>query len=412
MMRYLLVVSLFAIHSTAYGALAGGRLNAFSEGQNAFAGVVNPANAVWLEDRFDLGAFWVYQKSSLTNHDNNPLFPPGKIDLTYRSRNIFTADAAIHKQVKLKIGTKEFDSSFSLAAYTLPSYIKLRTETPIPLAGTTPTILRDKSDAISAVFSLKLNSFHSIGCSIDYLYLSHRRDGFQNSDNPQRSVSPGHVTNNGTDHSSGFGFSLGWRWKITEDLDFGAAWSKKSNCGQFRKYRGFEPHHAKNYAPQLAGAGLSYRFTSRLAGRLEVLWMNLGKLPQANNNVLSDGSLNLNKRGSNKSPGPGLQDATYVNIGMGYQFNSIVSVGAGISHRIKLSRKSPLILSHVYMIETIYDTLSLGANFNYQKHNLFLGFTYGFRNSVSGLMPVEFGGGRFTGGKQNSSLSLSWGYLY
>jgi len=411
-MKYLLIINLFALYATAYGALAGGRPNAFSEGQNAFAGVVNPANAVWLADRFDLGAFWVYQKSSLTNHDNNPMFPPGKIDLTYRSRNLFTVDAAMHKQVKLKICSRAFDSSFSLAAYTLPSYVKLRTKQTIPITGTTPLRILYRTDVISGVFSLKLNSFHSIGLSLDYFYFSHRRDGYQNSDNPLRSVSPGHVTNNGTDHSNGIGFSVGWRWKITENLNFGAAWAKKSYCGQYRKYRGFEPYHAKNYAPQTVGAGFSYRFTSRLSGRLEMLWTNLGNLPYANNNVLPDGSLNLHKRGSKKSPGPGLNDATYISVGIGYKLNSMLSVGAGFSHQIKVPRKSSNILSHIYMIQTIYDILSLGADFDYQKHHLFLGISYGFRNKVSGFMPKEAGGGRFTGEKQNASLSISWGYLY
>ena len=254
MIKYLLILNLFGLYATAYGVLTGGRPNAISEGNNAFAGVVNPANAVWIKDRFDFGAFWVYQKSSLNNRDNNPFFPPGKIDLTYRSRNLFTVDFAIHKQVKLKVGSKAFDSSFSLAAYTLPSVIKLRTKKPIPLAGTTPVILRDMTNVISAVFSLKLNACHSIGFAIDYFYFSHRRNGFQNSDNPLRSVSPGHVTNNGIDHSSGLGFGIGWRWNITEKLNFGAAWTRKSYCGQFRKYRGFEPHHAENYIPQALGA--------------------------------------------------------------------------------------------------------------------------------------------------------------
>jgi long-chain fatty acid transport protein len=412
MILYLLLLNLLVFYTAAYGALAGGRPNAFSEGQNAFAGVVNPANAVWIADRLDLGAFWVHQKSSLNNHDNNPLFVKGKMDLTYRTRNLFTADAAIHRQVKLKICSKSFDSSWSLAAYSMPSFVKLRTEEPIPIAGTTPVVIINKIDVVSLVFSLKLNPSHSIGYAIDYLYFSHRRNGFQNSDNNLRSVSPGNVTNNGTDHSKGIGFGIGWRWNITRRLDFGVAWSKKSYCGQYRKYRGFEPHHAENYTPQTIGAGFSYRFTSKFAGRLEVLWANLGNLPGANNNVLSDGSLNLNKRGSKKSPGPGLSDATYINIGIGYQVNRMLSVGASFSHRWKIDQKTSNILSHTYRLQTIYDVLSLGANFNYQKHNLFLGISYGFRNKVSGFMPIEVEGGRFTGEKQDTSVSMSWGYLY
>lgn len=407
---YLLIINL-SHTAAAYGVLAGGRPNAFSGGLNALAGVVNPANAVWIADRIDIGTYWVYQKSSITNHNNNPIFPPGKTDLTHRSRNLFTVDAAIHKQIKLKIGSKDIDSSFSLAVYSLPSDVKLRTKKTIPITGTTPIMIRDKTEVISAVFSVKLNTCHSIGMTIDYFYLTHRRDGFQNSDNPHRSVSPGHVTNNGKDHSSGMGCSIGWRWKVTEKLDFGAAWSRKSDCGQFRRYRGYEPRHAKNYTSQLVGAGFTCRFTSKLAGRLEVIWVNLGNLPAANDNVLSDGRLNLHKRGSNKSPGPGLNDATYVNAGIGYQLASTLSVGLGFSHRIKL-RKSSNFISHTYMLQTIYDILSIAANFRYKKHDFFLSFSYGFRNSVSGVMPIEVGGGRFSAEKQIAALSFSWGYLY
>jgi long-chain fatty acid transport protein len=396
------------ISFSAYGVLAGGRPNAISGGQNAFAGVVNPANAVWIEDRFDIGAFLVYQRSSLDNRDNNPLFPAGKIDLTYKARNLFTADMAIHKQFKIN----SYDSSLSLAAYTTPSQVKLRTKNPLLITGTTPILVEDKVQVVSAVFSLKLNESHSIGLSLDYFYLSHRRNGFQRSDNPIRSVSPGHVTNNGMDHSDGVGLSAGWRWNISKSLTFGAAFVKKSYVGQYRKYRGYEPHHARNYIPETIGAGFTYLFTKSLAGRLEVLWTDLGNLPNSNNNVLPNGQLNLNKRGSSKSPGAGLQDATFINCGLGYKVNSMLSLGAGFSHRVKLRRKSPYIISRSYTRQTIYNILSLGLNFKYEKHDLFLTYSHGFENRESGDMPPQIGGGKFVSKRSTDSLSIAWGYLY
>src|SRR6185312_15062137 len=113
-----------------------------------------------------------------------------KLDLTHGTRNLFTADAAIHKQFKLKIGEKDVDSSFSLAAYSLPTYVKLRANKVIAFTGTTPLMISFRTDVLSAVFSFKLNSCHSIGFTIDYYYLTHRRDGYQNFDNPLKSVSP------------------------------------------------------------------------------------------------------------------------------------------------------------------------------------------------------------------------------
>lgn len=404
----MLIFVLNLMSSSVYGMLAGGRPNSISGGHNAFAGVVNPANAVWIKDRFDIGLFLIHQRSFLVNQNNNVLFPPGKINQSYKAEYLITPDTAVHKQLKVS----EYEYSLSLATYTTPGQVKIRTKEPFPIAGDTPIRIEDKTQTLSAVFSLKLNKRHSIGFTLDYFYLSHRRDGFQKADNPLRSVSPGHVTNNGVDHSSGIGLSLGWRWNINKSLTFGLTFVKKSAVGQFRKYRGYEPHHAKNYIPEMIGAGFTYQWSQNIAGRLEVLWTHFGDLPNSNNTFLSNGELNTSKRGSNKSSGTGLQDATIINLGLGYKVNSMLSFGVGFSHRIKLPRKSPYIISHSYINQTIFDLITFGANFNYHRHDFYLTLTHGFENRQSGYMPKELEGGKFNTKKCYGSLSIAWGYLY
>jgi long-chain fatty acid transport protein len=398
----------FFLNGNLYATLAGGRPNTFSGGHNAFAGVVNPANAVWIKDRFDIGLFVVHQKSTFDNKNNNPLFPLGKINQTYKTPYIYTVDAALHK----KFIVQKHECSISLATYVTPGVVDIRTKTAFPISGTTPIRLQNQTRAVSLICSIKLNENHSIGLGLDYFFLAYKRNGFQRTDNPLRSVSPGHVTNNGTDHSQGFGLSLGWRLNITKDLMFGIAFVKKSYIGQLKKYKGFEPHHARNYIPASLGAGFTYHFNQKIAGRLEVLWTGFGSLPNANNAILSNGNLNTNKRGSNKSPGSGLQDATVINAGIGYKINDRLSSGLGYSHRIKLSRKSPYIISHNYLRQTIFDLLTLGFNFNYKHHDLFLTLTHGFPNKQSGSMPEQIGGGKFSSKKCYDALSFAWGYLY
>ncbi|CUI16103.1 Conserved hypothetical secreted protein [Candidatus Protochlamydia naegleriophila] len=403
-----LIVLLNLAGNAAYAMVAGGRPNSISGGHNAFAGVVNPANAVWIKDRFDVGVFLVHQQSSLDNKNNNPLFNPGKTNQTYKAEYLSTGDVAIHKVGKIK----GYDCSFSLATYTTPGYIKVRTKKAIPIAGKTPIFLEDKTQAISSIFSLKLNEKHSVGFSLDYFYLSHLRQGFQNADNPLKSVSPGHVTNKGMDHSQGLGLTLGWRWNISKSLTFGLAFIKKSYVGQYRKYRGYEPHHAKNYIPETIGGGFTYRFTKKIAGRLEVLWTGFGSLPNSNNALLSNGKLNTNKRGSHKSSGSGLQDATFINLGLGYKMNSTLSFGIGFSHRLRLARKSPYIISHSYRRQIAYNLVTFGVNYNHHHHDFFLTLSHGFENRQSGYMPEQIGGGKFTSKKNYNSLSIAWGYLY
>lgn len=404
--NFIFILSL--IHSHAYGVLAGGRPNAISGGQNAFAGVVNPANAVWIKDRFDIGLFMVYQNASLTNQNNNPLFPPGKTNLTYKTHYLCMADAAIHKRLKFH----KYECSLSLATYTTPGFVKQHTKNAIPISGTTPIFLEDKTQVISSIFSLKMSETQSIGLSVDYFFLSHRRNGFQKADNPLRSVSPGHVTNKGKDYSGGLGLSLGWRWNITKFLEFGFAYIKRSYVGRYKKYRGYEPHHGKNFIPTTIGAGFTYHFTQKIAGRIEYLWTGYGSLPNSNNTITSDGKLNRNKRGSNKSPGTGLQDSNFINLGIGYKINSMFSIGTGLSHRIKRSRNSPYINSHSYMRQTIYNLLNFGLNFNYKRHDAYLTFSHGLTNREFGSLPKELGGGKFKSNKDYDSLSIAWGYLY
>lgn len=411
MKKFVFLAALFVGIYSVEATLAGGRPNTFSQGNNAFAGVVNPANAVWIVNRFDIGVFWNYQKSTLNNKENTPGVPPGKTDLTYRSKNLYTADFAIHRHFPLSHNCHDYDFTISLASYTVPGVTKLKTKRNFPAQGTTPLEIQNKTDVLTAVFSLKLSDAYSVGLSVDYFNLSHLRNGFQNADNPLRSVSPGHVTNKGMDHSNGFGLTAGIRWNISKQLLFGAAWARKNYCGRFWKYRGFEPFHGKNYTPQTVGAGFTYRFNERWAGRLECLWSNQGNLPNANNSILPNGAINTNKRGSSKSPGPGLQDATFLNLGLGCRVNKHLSIGSGLSHRFK-PRFSSNFLSHSYRRQVIYNLISLGANFNYHKHDLFFVMTKGFNNHVSGRLPTSLGGRKFSSDRETFSMTLSYGYLY
>lgn len=399
---------LCAMSDGLYGVLAGGRPNAVSGGQNAFAGVVNPANSVWVEDRVDVGGFFVHQTSFLRNQDHNPFFPPGSLDQTYRVKWLSTVDAAIHKRFLLW----RTACSLSGAFYTTPGYTKLRTKTPLSLLGQTPVIVENKTEVCSAVFSCKIHPNHSFGMSMDYFMLSHRRNGFQNADNPFFSVSPGHVTNRGKDRSSGVGWSVGWRWKVDDALAVGLVFVKKSSVGQYRKYRGYEPDHAKNSIPKTIGGGCTYHFSSKMAGRLEFLWTGLGDLPNANNAIEPDGTLNLHKKGSKKSSGPGLQNATYLNVGLGYAPFAGVAVGLGFSHRFKHARRSPYILSHGYMRQITYDLITIGANVRLGLHDWFFSLSHGLSNHQSGTMPKVLGGGNFSSVKHYDTLSFAWGYLY
>lgn len=64
------------------------------------------------------------------------------------------------------------------------------------------------------------------------------------------------------------------------------------------------------------------------------------------------------------------------------------------------------------MRQTIYNLVSLGANFNYHRNDFYLTVSHGFENYQSGYMPKEIGGGKFNSEKCYNAISFAWGYKY
>ena len=77
----------------------------------------------------------------------------------------------------------------------------------------------------------------SVGGSAIFAYQRFKAYGLQAFDNPGFSTSPGDVTNNGYDSTTGFGVRLGALYDINKDVSVGVTYQSKIK-GKFDKYKG------------------------------------------------------------------------------------------------------------------------------------------------------------------------------
>lgn len=72
------------------------------------------------------------------------------------------------------------------------------------------------------------------------------------------SSTPDKVSNQGKDGSPTAGFSLGWTWRITPELAWGAGYRSKTWTKKHREYRGLLPDGGQLELPAIWGAGLAW----------------------------------------------------------------------------------------------------------------------------------------------------------
>ena len=86
---------------------------------------------------------------------------------------------------------------------------------------------------IAPTAAYKLNQNHSIGISPLFAYQRFKVDGLQ-AFTPISSAMP-NVTNQGYDHSTGWGVRVGWMGKVSDTVTLGAAYASKMKMSEFDK---------------------------------------------------------------------------------------------------------------------------------------------------------------------------------
>jgi len=109
---------------------------------------------------------------------------------------------------------------------------------------------------INATLSSKLTENHAIGISFLLGMQSFEAQGLANFEH--YSTDKDHLTNNGHDYSTGYGFKLGYQGRVTDTFSIGASYQSEMEMSKFDKYSGLFADHGQLNMPSWMQAGASW----------------------------------------------------------------------------------------------------------------------------------------------------------
>ena len=201
---------------------------AVAHGQDAITGYFNPATAVTVGDRVDLGFY-----AQIPDRD---LRITGQVALpNVHVQTVNDADFYGDGGLNLVLGCcDEFALGIQWNNY---NHIHNHFDGPLSNFGTTNAKFNYRTEVLTGTLAYQIDSRNSIGVSLN-TYFSWLDVKGLNSLFTQTAV-PASLTNNTTDHAVGLGVTIGWLGRfLCDDLAVGFAYSPTVEMGNFHKYEG------------------------------------------------------------------------------------------------------------------------------------------------------------------------------
>ncbi len=317
--------------SHGYGLKAkgmGGTATALA--QDAMGGANNPASMVWAGSRLDLGGdvFSPRRDASRTGAG----FPTlnGSVE---SGRNYFLVPEFGYNRMinnDLSLGVTVYGNGGMNTSYPQGNF-NCGGGAANMLCGSGGLGIDMMQLIVAPTVAWKFNPRHSVGASLLLGYQRFKANGLHAFDNapgfPPFTQGPGHVTNNGTDSSTGVGLRLGYMGQITDQVSVGASYSPKMNMGRFDKYSGLFAGNGDFDIPENYGVGVSFKPAPAWLVAMDYQRINYSGVPSVGNPSAAQAPL-----GAANGPGFGWRDANVFKLGVAWQMDSKLTVRAGINH--------------------------------------------------------------------------------
>ena len=376
--------------------------------QDSLAGAFNPAGMVDVGDRLDVGIIWEQNAGGSRVSGNRAPIPGVNGNFNgHKNCNGVAPD--------LGVNTTFCDCSMSLGlmAYNR-SYSKTRFDRRQPLFGTSNPGMEYIQEVLAPVFAWRVWDGHSIGISLDFYVQTLKVKGLENFDNPVFSSHPGYVTNNGRSWATGVGFTLGWKWDITDCLSFGLAYAPKAHLSRFKDYKGFAAQDGRIDSPERTTVGIAWQFIPCVATvAFDVQYLRWSKVKSLHNPLLNPVG-RLNQLGSANGPGFGWKSQTFYRLGVDYRIAECWTIRAGYRFATETVRKSQTAINAL-VNEVVQNAATIGFTWCMNCNNEFSFFyAHGFKGHVhgQGSIPAFLGGGEADLHQQKNVAGVSWGYLF
>jgi len=369
--------------------------------QDALAAASNPAGTALVGDRLDLGVTWFKPDRSVEISGSPVPGANGRYDGN-DTESFLIPEFGYTRQLNERL-------AFGLAVYGNGG---MNTD-----YGRNPfgALTGDQGDAgvdLTQVFvtpslAWRLNERHSFGIGLNYAYQRFEARGVGGF--AGMSESPTKVSNNGHDHSDGWGLRLGWNGQLTDSLSVGVAWSSKIKTGKFERYEGLFADHGSFDIPENYGIGLAWRATERLTLAADVQQIDYSDVKAISNSVdvLFSGHL----LGSEDGPNFGWEDIRIYKLGASYAVTPQLTLRGGYSWADQALDRGETFFNTLAP-GVVREHLTLGATWAPEAgHEISVFYAHAFSEELKGSNSMQkFGGGEVDLQMQQDSVGIAYAW--
>lgn len=366
--------------------------------QDALAAATNPAGMALIGDRVDFGIDWFRPIRSADVVGNaGPV--NGHFDASDK-KNFLIPEFGYNKMInpKLALGVSVYGNGGMNTSYT----------TPIPLFGTTKAGVDLSQLFVAPTVAYRITPQHSIGLSVNLAYQRFKATGLQNFV-PFSSAGTA-LTDQGYDHSTGWGARVGWTGEITDRVTLGATYQTKTRMGNFDKYRGLFAEQGGFDIPANYAAGIAVKATPATTVAFDVEQINYSSTKSVGNPLLPN--LFLAPLGAANGAGFAWRDATVFKLGASHRYSDRLTLRAGWNYNRQPIPQSDT-LFNILAPGVVEHHLTLGATWTLaNKSELTFGYMHAFEKSVNGVnsIPAPFGGGNANLRMHEDAIGIAYGW--
>lgn len=375
--------------------------------QDSLAAATNPAGMAWVGNRVDLGVDWFAPDRGAEIVGNG-----AGLNGTYDGNG--TASFLIPEfgynrmlNPNLSLGVSVFGNGGMNTTYDSSPFKNF--------GGTSPAGV-DLSQLFIAPTVAWKSGNHSFGASLNLAYQRFKAEGLQ----PFTgfSGSPGNVTNQGYDSSTGYGVRIGWTGQVSPAVTLGATYQTKTKMGKLDKYKGLFANEGEFDIPENYGAGIAWKASKAFTLAADVQVINYNKVAAVGNTAdcLFAGACSL---GGTNGAGFGWQNTTVYKIGAMYELNPKVTLRGGF-----VTLKQPIPESQTFFNilapGVVENHVTLGATFQMSATGeLTVSYMHAFEKKVNGVgsippgfPPAGLGGGEANLRMSQNALGVAYGWKY
>ncbi len=300
---------------------------------DAFAGVNNPASAVFSGTRMELGGDLFMPDRSMSRTNVPAAFGPAFSASESSGRKAFLIPEFGYNAVlsdKLAVGLTVYGNGGMNTSYPGGNTICPNPTTGAPVAGLNPLCGQGKLGVdlmqliVAPTVAYKVAPDHAIGLSPLFVLQQFEAYGTQGFSGQSQNAAA--LFNNGKDTSRGLGLRLGYMGKLSDKVSVGASYSPETHMSRFNKYAGLFAEQGKFNIPENYGVGAAFQVTPAVQLAVDYTRINYSKVPSIGNAAASASPM-----GSNTGGGFGWTDVDTLKVGVQWQMSPKTTLRFGVN---------------------------------------------------------------------------------